>query len=95
MPSSQKKLEDILDDKNGLLIIPLEKDLQFTVSRFTDTEIFAACHPNELPTPTSIFIRIDAAQRGLGTGSCGPQTLEKYQLNGGSYRFSFWIRPVP
>ena len=91
---SHNKLEDVLNDKTGILIVPLEKDLQFTVSRYTDAEIFAARHPNDLPPPSCIYIRIDAAQRGLGTGSCGPQTLEKYRLNGGLYQVSFWICPV-
>lgn len=85
-------LEEILDHKTGVLIVPMNKDLQFTVSKHTDAEIFAARHVNELLPSSSTYVRIDAAQRGLGTGSCGPQTLQKYHVNGGLYQFAFLIK---
>jgi hypothetical protein len=89
-------IEKVLENKNGLLIVPCDKNLSFHVSRYKDAEMFAARHINEL-TPSSnklVYIRLDAAQRGLGSGSCGPQTLPKYQVNGGSYRIAFWLKPV-
>lgn len=89
-------IEKVLENKNGLLIVPCDKNLSFHVSRYKDAEIFSARHINEL-TPTSanpVYIRLDTAQRGLGTGSCGPQTLPRYQVNGGSYRISFWLIPI-
>lgn len=86
-------IEEILDHKSGvLLIVPINKDLQFTVSQHTDAEIFRARHVNELRPSSSTYVRIDAAQRGLGTGSCGPQTLPKYCVNGGSYQITFLIK---
>jgi hypothetical protein len=87
-------MEDILDNKSGLLIVPMNRDLHFTVSPYTDAQILEARHANELTSTSSIYVRLDAAQRGLGTGSCGPQTLTKYQVNGGSYNISFWIKPI-
>ncbi|KAL3801629.1 hypothetical protein HJC23_013134 [Cyclotella cryptica] len=89
-------LEKVLENKTGFLIVPCDKDLLFHVSRYSDAEIFAARHVNELtPSSTkSLYVRLDAAQRGLGTGSCGPQTLPKYHVNGGSYRIAFWLKPV-
>lgn len=92
--STPHTIEQVLKDKTGLLIVPLVKDYQFTVSCFTDAQLFAARHTNEIPPSSSLYIRLDAAQRGLGSGSCGPQTLSKYQLDGGTYRIAFWMKSV-
>ena len=90
----KQSMKDILRNKTGLLVVPHNEDLQFTVSRYTDTQVFAARHTNDLTPGKAIYIRLDAAQRGLGTGSCGPQTLPQYQLNGGTYHIAFWLKHV-
>ena len=36
-----------------------------------------------------VAAKTDAAHRGLGTGSCGPDTLSQYQLNRRGYRWRF------
>jgi len=81
-------------DKKGLMIAPASNELpQFAISRHTDSSLFSARHVNELQDDHDrIFVRIDAAQRGLGSGSCGPQTLEQYKVNGGKYNLSFCIK---
>jgi beta-galactosidase len=38
------------------------------------------------------FLNIDCAQRGLGTGACGPDTLEQYRVRPGMYRMRLFIR---
>ena len=32
-------------------------------------------------------------QRGLGTASCGPDTLPQYQIPPGKYNFTFVLQP--
>lgn len=87
-------IEDIIDNKTGLLIIPTNNDNQFTLLRYTDAQVFAARHSNDLTSSSSIYVHLDAAQRGLGSGSCGPQTLPEYQVNGGLYDITFFVKPV-
>ncbi|MFE2035132.1 hypothetical protein ACFXBB_18155 [Streptomyces scopuliridis] len=36
---------------------------------------------------------LDAAHRGLGTASCGPDTLPRYRLGAGAHRWSWTLRP--
>jgi hypothetical protein len=83
-----------LSDRKGLMIASASHDLpQFAVSRHTDRSLFSARHVNELRDDQDrIFIRVDSAQRGLGSGSCGPQTLEQYKVNGGKYSLFFCIK---
>lgn len=69
-----ENIENTIASKNGVMIVSSGKLLQFTSSRCTDTQIFAARHARACdlqPSKDSIYIRLDAAQRGLGTGSCG------------------------
>jgi len=90
-----ENFDSMVSDKKGLLIVSSGKLLQFATSRCTDAKIFAARHTNELePSKDTIYVRLDAAQRGLGTGSCGPQTLSEYQIDAGRYEVNFWLKPI-
>jgi len=91
----EDSIANLVANKTGILILP-EDLVEFTTSRFTDAEVFAARHVNDLIPPNNdeYYVRLDVAQRGLGTGSCGPQTLEKYTIHGGTYRIAFWLKPV-
>lgn len=99
-PSKKSKLIcsenfcSIISGKKGLLIVSSGKLLQFATSRCTDAQIFAARHINELePAKDTTFVRLDSAQRGIGSGSCGPQTLSEYQVNAGTYEINCWVKP--
>ena len=39
-------------------------------------------------------VDLDAAQRGLGTASCGPDTLPKYRLSAGRTTLRYRVVPV-
>ena len=51
-------------------------------------------HPNELTECTGTVLTLDLAQRGLGTGSCGPQTFAHYELNEKHYMFNFTLEVI-
>jgi beta-galactosidase len=53
-----------------------------------------AQHPTELRKKDEVFLRIDAAHHGLGTGSCGPGVQTQYKLQTREMRFTFLIEPV-
>lgn len=78
---------------NGIMIIA-PKTMQFTVSRFSAQQIYAAKHTNELKAEDYVYLYLDYAQRGIGTGSCGPDTMDKYKLKSGTFRFDFIILPI-
>ena len=39
-------------------------------------------------------VHIDAAHRGVGTASCGPDTLPQYLVGGGTYTFGWTVRAI-
>ena len=53
----------------------------------------AATHDVELTPRPETIVTIDVAHRGLGTASCGPDTLDRYKIGPGTYRWSWSITP--
>lgn len=66
---------------------------QFSVSRYAIDAVFRAAHGVELERSDRVHLHLDHANRGLGTGACGPDTLPCYQVGAGRHVFSWWIRP--
>ena len=60
----------------------------FAVSRYTAADLDKAQHPHELKGTKGVVFRIDDDHHGLGSASCGPDTLEKYQLRMRTFDFT-------
>jgi beta-galactosidase len=56
-------------------------------------DLAAATHDVELTPRAETVVHLDAAHRGLGTASCGPDTLPEYLVGPGIYRWSWTLRP--
>jgi beta-galactosidase len=77
---------------SGLLVVA-DGELGFSARRHSDTDLAAATHADELPHDGALtHLAVDAGQRGLGTGSCGPDALERYRLRAGRHRIGLWLR---
>ncbi|CAB4883588.1 unannotated protein [freshwater metagenome] len=66
-----------------------ETPMHCSATHHTPAELFAATHETELTPRPGLVVCLDAAHRGLGTASCGPDVLERYRLDAGTYRFSY------
>lgn len=66
----------------------------FNATHLPDEVLDPAKHPSELAPEKDVTLYLDAAMRGLGTCSCGPDTLPKYRIDPGTYRLSYWVFPV-
>lgn len=80
-------------DGRGLLVTAAEP-FQWNVSEFTPEQLTAATHADELEPSGAVTMHLDAYHRGLGTLSCGPDTLTQYRIGPGRYRFVWAARPV-
>ncbi len=78
-----------LKSKDAGIRIASEVPFEFGVSHYTVADLFAAYHQCELKERGETVLTLDLQQRGLGTGSCGPQTLTQYELSEKAYRFAF------
>lgn len=54
---------------------------EFTASHHSAAQLWEAAHTVDLERRPETFLCIDAAQRGLGTATCGPDTLERYRID--------------
>jgi Beta-galactosidase/beta-glucuronidase len=52
----------------------------FSAHRYSQVDLEAARHPTDLPRRDRIELCLDYAQCGMGSGSCGPETFEKYRV---------------
>jgi beta-galactosidase len=76
------------------LRIDLGTPMQVSVTHHRAADLAAADHASDLvPVPETI-VHLDAAHRGVGTASCGPDTLPEYLVGPGTYRWAWVLRPL-
>lgn len=64
---------------------------EFNVSHYNAKTLEYAMHTDELVKDKATNVRIDYKVSGVGSGSCGPELNEKYQLKEEKIRMNFWI----
>lgn len=69
-----------------------KQGFEINVSRYDAKELESAAHNFELKNSGLTNVRIDYKVSGIGSGSCGPQLLEKYQMNDENVHFEFTIK---
>lgn len=68
------------DKKGATLSVESKKPVHFSATHYHAQDLFAATHTHELRARPETLLCIDAAHRGLGTASCGPDTTEPYRI---------------
>lgn len=79
-----------LEMDNGLTFAT-NNEFEFNVSEYTSDTLTKAMHTNEISKNGYTNIRIDYKVSGIGSGSCGPQLIDKYRLNESEFDFEFYI----
>ncbi|MFD4683350.1 glycoside hydrolase family 2 TIM barrel-domain containing protein [Streptomyces sp. NPDC058461] len=75
----------------GGLTVALDVPRQVSVTRHRAADLAAADHHDELVPRPGCVVHLDAAHRGLGTASCGPDTLPGYLVRPGRHRWSWTL----
>ncbi|KAH7072681.1 hypothetical protein BKA63DRAFT_472803 [Paraphoma chrysanthemicola] len=72
------------------------KLFDFQVSHYRAKDVAAAGHPHELAHKKreEVVLRLDAEHHGLGSGSCGPRTLEEYALLTKPFEFEVVLQTI-
>ena len=55
----------------------------------SDEELYRAAHETDLAEPRRLVVHVDVAHRGIGTGACGPDVLDRYRIGTGEFRFGY------
>lgn len=80
-------------DATGLSVV-LDEPRQVGVSRYRAADLTSVTHHDELVPRAGCVVHIDAAHRGLGTASCGPDTFASYLVTPGVHRWSWTLRAL-
>ncbi|MFG2269026.1 glycoside hydrolase family 2 TIM barrel-domain containing protein [Streptomyces chartreusis] len=80
-------------DATGLAVA-LDGPRQISVTRYRAEDLASAGHHDELVPRPGCVVHIDAAHRGLGTASCGPDTSPSYLVAPGVHRWSWTLRAL-
>jgi len=80
------------DNGIGLLAVG-DPWLEVSAHHFTTEDLTVAWHTHELKRREGITLNLDYGQSGLGSASCGPGRLKKYQLKPEEIRYRFRLRP--
>ncbi|MGW7418976.1 glycoside hydrolase family 2 TIM barrel-domain containing protein [Streptomyces sp. NPDC054813] len=78
-------------DATGLAV-ELDEPRQVSVTRYRAEDLTAVTHHDQLVPRAGCVVHIDAAHRGLGTASCGPDTFPSYLVAPGVHRWSWTLR---
>ncbi len=78
---------------NGLRI-ELDQPRQVCATHHRASDLAGATHREELVPRPEVIVHLDAVHRGLGTASCGPDTLSDYLVPTGTHTWSWTIIPV-
>ena len=78
---------------NGLRFA-MSKPAQVSVTPNRDAELADATHDVEVKACGNTVVHIDAAHRGVGTASCGPDTLDKYIIKSGVHTWEWTVTQI-
>ena len=76
----------------GVRFAATGRRFEASASHFTAADLYAAKHTTDLTPRPEVHLNLDYGQRGLGTASCGPDTLPRYRIPAEKYRLSFSVR---
>ena len=85
---------ELTDDAGRGFRIRPDRPRQVSVSHLRAADLDAATHEGELAPRPEAIVHLDAAHRGVGTASCGPDTLPEYLVRPGTHRWSWTLTPA-
>lgn len=78
----------------GLRVEPIDPStLIVSATHHTAADLYVATDHLDLRRRAETVVHVDAAKRGVGTASCGPDTLPIYRVAPGLWRWSWRLRP--
>ncbi|PAW78187.1 MAG: hypothetical protein B9S32_08305 [Verrucomicrobia bacterium Tous-C9LFEB] len=83
---------EVSDGQESTLRVNAAGSLEFTASHYSADDLFAATHTYDLTPRAETILSLDLHQRGLGTNSCGPDTLDRYLIKPGVHTWNYAIQ---
>ncbi len=74
--------------------LQMAKPLQVSITPNRAVDLADATHDVEVKACGNVVVHIDGAHRGVGTASCGPDTLPKYIIKPGVHTFEWTVTSI-
>ncbi len=84
-------MEFVAPDGETLRITAVGQPLHMSALLHTPEDLYSAPEQGLVVERNSLTVHVDVAHRGLGTASCGPDTLKQYRVESGRYEFAYVI----
>ena len=84
---------ELIDEKTGE-VLRVEADnclLHMSAVHYTANDLHVANDQTQLQRRKNLVVHVDIAHRGLGTASCGPDTLPQYRIGTGTFQFAYVV----
>jgi len=91
---SEVRWLELRDGAGDGMRLTMGRPMQVSATRYRAADLDAADHMEELSPRPETVVHIDVAHRGVGTATCGPDTIEAYLVRGGTYRWEWSLQPV-
>ncbi len=85
---------ELRDAAGSGLRIDLGTPSQVSVTHHRAADLAAATHDVDLVPDANTLVHLDAAHRGVGTASCGPDTTAGHLLGAGRYTWAWTLRDI-
>ena len=74
--------------------VQMGKPLQVSVTPNRAVDLADATHDVEVKACGNVVVHIDGAHRGVGTSSCGPDTLPQYKIKPGVHTWEWTLTSI-
>ena len=85
---------ELSDGRERGFRLAADRPCQVCATHHRAVDLASATHDVELTSRRETIVHLDVAHRGLGTASCGPDTLPEYRVGPGTYKWSWLIAPL-
>jgi beta-galactosidase len=80
--------------RRGIRVASLGAPFHASATWHTAEQLYAAADQTELVRSDRLVVHLDAAHRGIGSGSCGPDTRPEYRIGSGRFALAYRVLGV-
>lgn len=82
------------DEAGNGFVVSAAAPIDANASRYGAEQLYRGRHVTDLAPEPRVHLHLDLAQRGLGTASCGPDTLPQYRIPAGEQVLAYRLLPL-
>ena len=84
---------ELIESSSGrtVRVDALDRPFHVSATRYRADDLYRAASASDVQPSDRLIVHLDAAHRGVGTASCGPDVLDRYRVGAGNYGLSYRV----